>query len=319
MFQSVRTFPVTEVVVIGAVSLTVIAAGIFVVLRIRRKPKDKEKLRRLEVNLNGRLGDATITDITDDAIFYEYSVGGLTYTASQDISQLRELIPADSHRLIGRPASLKYSTQNPANSILLCEEWSRAARHWAGASAELVADGRMVSVTLNRASAAVTRLSRGVCRNFSLAASVYNLRGDANGFRQNGGGDQHDADDRYPAGAADHVHAACQTAPKDCRRKCRSRRPRVSRRSPIGWTSCCAFARIGPSTSTRSRPHARTRRTPQVAIRDTARRRSLHRGRPRTGVCRRGVRHRYRARSRLESGWIADGKVQGREWYSWQT
>ncbi|MGB6944362.1 MAG: hypothetical protein WBE37_18315 [Bryobacteraceae bacterium] len=124
MFQSVRTFPITQAVVIGAVSLPVIAAGIFVVLRIRRKPKDKEKLRRMEVNTSGRLGDATITDITEDAIIYEYSVGGLTYTASQDISQLRELIPADSHRLIGRPASLKYTSQNPANSILLCEEWS---------------------------------------------------------------------------------------------------------------------------------------------------------------------------------------------------
>jgi hypothetical protein len=124
VLQSVSTFPVTQVLVIGAASLPVIAVGIFVVLRIRRKPKDKEKLRRLEVNLHGRLGDATITEIGDDAIFYEYSVGGLTYTASQDISQLREMIPADSHRLIGRPASLKYSTQNPANSIVLCEEWS---------------------------------------------------------------------------------------------------------------------------------------------------------------------------------------------------
>jgi hypothetical protein len=124
VLQSVPTFPVTQLVVIGAVSLPVIAAGIYVVLRIRRKPKDKEKLRRLEVNLNGRLGDATITDITDDAIFYDYFVGGLTYTAAQDISQLRDMIPPEPHRLIGRPASLKYSTQNPANSILLCEEWS---------------------------------------------------------------------------------------------------------------------------------------------------------------------------------------------------
>lgn len=124
MFQSVRMFPLTEAVVIGAASLAAIAAGIFVVLRIRRKPKDKEKLRRLEVNANGRLGDATIVDISDDAIVYEYFIAGLTYTASQDISQLREMIPAESHRLIGRPASLKYSSQNPANSILLCEEWS---------------------------------------------------------------------------------------------------------------------------------------------------------------------------------------------------
>jgi hypothetical protein len=124
VLQSVRAFPVTEAVVIGAVSLSAIAAGVLILIRIRRKPKDKEKLRRLEVNSSGRLGDATIMEISDDAIIYEYSVGGLTYTASQDITQLRELLPPDSHRLIGRPASLKYSSHNPANSILLCEEWS---------------------------------------------------------------------------------------------------------------------------------------------------------------------------------------------------
>jgi len=114
----------TEAVVISAVSLLVAAVAVYVVLRIRRKPKDKEQRRRLEVNSNGRLGDATILEITGDAIFYEYSVRGITYTASQDISKLRELIPGDPQRLIGRPASLKYSSQNPANSILLCEEWS---------------------------------------------------------------------------------------------------------------------------------------------------------------------------------------------------
>ncbi|HTW64138.1 MAG TPA: hypothetical protein VME17_05955 [Bryobacteraceae bacterium] len=113
-----------EVVVIGAVSLAVVTAGAYVALRIRRQPKDKEQRRRLEVNMTGRLGDATILEITEEAIFYEYSVRGITYTASQDITKLRELIPAEPDRLIGRPASLKYSSQNPANSILLCEEWS---------------------------------------------------------------------------------------------------------------------------------------------------------------------------------------------------
>jgi hypothetical protein len=127
--------------VIGAVSLPVVAAGIFVVLRIRRKPKDKEKRRRLEVNLSGRLGDATITDINDDAIIYEYSVRGLTYTASQDISQLHELIPSDSHRLIGRPTSIKYSSQNPANSILLCEAWSGLRLGPANQGSGIVSEG----------------------------------------------------------------------------------------------------------------------------------------------------------------------------------
>lgn len=114
----------TEALVIGAVTLPVVAVGVYIILRIRRKPKDKEQRRRLEVNSNGRLGDATILEITGDTIFYEYSVRGITYTASQDISKIRELIPADPERLIGRPASLKYSSQNPANSILVCEEWS---------------------------------------------------------------------------------------------------------------------------------------------------------------------------------------------------
>jgi hypothetical protein len=124
VLQAGPAFPVTQTLVIGAVSLPVVAASIFAVLRSRRKPKDKEKRRRQELNLTGRLGDATIVDITEDAIFYEYSVRGLTYTAGQDVSKLREMIPSDSHRLIGRPASLKYSYQNPANSILLCEDWS---------------------------------------------------------------------------------------------------------------------------------------------------------------------------------------------------
>jgi len=123
VFETGRAFTLTDLA-IGAVSLSLLAAGAYVVVRIRRQPKDKEKRRRLAVNLHGRLGDATITDANENALFYEYSVRGVTYTASQDISQLREHIATNPERLIGLPASLKYAPQNPANSILLCEEWS---------------------------------------------------------------------------------------------------------------------------------------------------------------------------------------------------
>lgn len=124
MFETGHEFTLTEAITVGAVALSLAAAGLYVVVRVRRQPKDKEKRRRLLVNLQGRLGDATITDATDSILYYEYSVRGVTYTASQDISQLRQQITADLEQLIGRPASLKYSPQNPANSILLCEEWS---------------------------------------------------------------------------------------------------------------------------------------------------------------------------------------------------
>src|SRR5262249_18481599 len=97
-------------------SAALVAIGVYMLARIRRKPKDKEKRRRLSVNMYGRLGDATITEVQGNTVYYEYSVRGVLYTASQDISQLRDHIPTDPEKLIG-PVSLKYSISNPANSI----------------------------------------------------------------------------------------------------------------------------------------------------------------------------------------------------------
>ena len=111
------------VVVLAIVAAVLIVVGLLILYQIRRGPKDKEKRRRQSVNLYGRLGDATITEVLENTIFYSYSVGGVTYTASQDISQLQEQMPADWEKLIG-PVSLKYAPRNPANSIIVCEEWS---------------------------------------------------------------------------------------------------------------------------------------------------------------------------------------------------
>ncbi len=113
-----------ELILILAAALAVLAVGVYFFVRWRRRPKDKEKRRRLTVNQFGRIGDATITDMQGDTLFYSYSVAGVAYTASQDIAALRDQMPADVERLIGRAASLKYAPQNPANSILICEDWS---------------------------------------------------------------------------------------------------------------------------------------------------------------------------------------------------
>jgi hypothetical protein len=107
-----------------AVSAAVLVAlGLWIVSRIRRNSSDRERRRRLAVNARGRLGDATITDIADNTIFYSYTVSGVVYEGSQDISQLRDFIYGDTERVIG-PVTMKYSPRNPANSIILCEEWS---------------------------------------------------------------------------------------------------------------------------------------------------------------------------------------------------
>ena len=118
------SLPSLDLILIVAAALAVIAAGVYLLVRWRRKPKDKEKRRRLMVNQSGRIGDATITDIEGDTLFYTYSVSGVTYTASQDIAALRGQMPENVENLVGAVASLKYTPQNPANSILICEAWS---------------------------------------------------------------------------------------------------------------------------------------------------------------------------------------------------
>ena len=90
----------------------------------RRSPAERERRRRLAVNSRGRTGGATITDFYDGVICYRYFVGGVEYTAFQDLSALVDMLPDDPRTLIERPATLKYLAHNPANSILLCEEWS---------------------------------------------------------------------------------------------------------------------------------------------------------------------------------------------------
>ena len=117
------SLPNLDLVLIGA-SILVLAAGATLLILWHRRPKDKEQRRRLTVNQYGRIGDATITDMQGDVLFYSYSVAGVSYTASQDVAALRDRMPPDMERLIGRAASLKYAPQNPANSILICEVWS---------------------------------------------------------------------------------------------------------------------------------------------------------------------------------------------------
>jgi hypothetical protein len=82
----------------------------------------RERRRRQKIHETGRLGEAYITGFDETSLFYSYSIGGVQYEASQDISGLRGLLPAEPERLLG-VAHMKYLMNNPPNSILLCEEW----------------------------------------------------------------------------------------------------------------------------------------------------------------------------------------------------
>jgi hypothetical protein len=106
--------------------LAIVAAAGFLARRYLRKRPDADEMerRRREVIHNkGKLGDGEIVDFDGAAIVYEYQVAGVGYTTSQDVSKLALLLPTDRMSMVG-PASVRYDPRNPANSIVLCEQWS---------------------------------------------------------------------------------------------------------------------------------------------------------------------------------------------------
>ncbi len=116
--------PNTQLILLAGLALALIALGVWIALNFaKRNPERREKRRRLHVNQVGRLGDALITEASDTFFYYTYSVNGVEYSASQDVTALRQQLPAEPERLVG-VAHLKYAPKNPANSILICEEWS---------------------------------------------------------------------------------------------------------------------------------------------------------------------------------------------------
>jgi len=90
--------------------------------RSRVTPEERERRRRAALVGHGKLTDATLVEINQNVLFYSYVVRGVEYTASQDVSALRALVPRDLSALIA--VGVRYMPQNPANSIVVAEDWS---------------------------------------------------------------------------------------------------------------------------------------------------------------------------------------------------
>jgi hypothetical protein len=114
---------VLEVSMLAVLAVLLIAAGVWLFLSSRQTAAQRERRRRITVNRTGRMGDATIVDVRDCVLFYSYEVRGVAYTTSQDASEFKDLLPSETSNLVG-PTGMKYSSNNPANSIVICEEWS---------------------------------------------------------------------------------------------------------------------------------------------------------------------------------------------------
>ena len=96
--------------------------------REKPTPSELERRRRLHVNRVGRITKGSILEVhdgpgADHLLLYNYEVRGVQYQAAQDISFFRHRLDF-SRVAAGQAASVKYDTQNPTNSIVLCEEWS---------------------------------------------------------------------------------------------------------------------------------------------------------------------------------------------------
>jgi len=75
------------------------------------------------LNLQRRTVEGYLAETGDGALYYQYELAGVEYSASQDVKSLAAVLPEDLTRLMG-PVSVKYDPRNPANSIIICEDWS---------------------------------------------------------------------------------------------------------------------------------------------------------------------------------------------------
>ncbi|MEO7653872.1 MAG: hypothetical protein ABIZ80_25730 [Bryobacteraceae bacterium] len=112
-----------QIIALCTFAAVLATGGIWLIVKCRQTPVQRERTRTAVVHRVGRMGDATITDVREHLLHYSYQVRGVAYTASQDVSALLHKLPEDLAQLIGH-CGLKYSPRNPANSIVVSEEWS---------------------------------------------------------------------------------------------------------------------------------------------------------------------------------------------------
>jgi len=112
----------------GLLSLSVAAIALLAVIGFRAwkasrvTAEERERRRRALLVARGTMADAVLVDVRDDLLFFTYAVRGVEYTASQDISILKTLVPVDLASVLA--VAVKFLPKNPANSIVVAEDWT---------------------------------------------------------------------------------------------------------------------------------------------------------------------------------------------------
>ena len=111
--------------------------------------EEMERKRRLHLNQIGRIAEGQVVELSEHPpltpeprkgffgsnakpladtrprhlVSYTYAISGVTYHTAQDITGLEGQIRFE--RLVaGQPASVKYDTANPTDSIIVADDWS---------------------------------------------------------------------------------------------------------------------------------------------------------------------------------------------------
>ena len=133
----------------GGAAIAALAMIAYAFFRPAVNPYEAERKRRLHLNQIGRIAEGQVVELIEHPpeskesrkglfgksarpladtgprhlVSYSYAISGVTYHTAQDITGLEGQIQFD--RLVaGQPASVKYDTANPSDSIIVADDWS---------------------------------------------------------------------------------------------------------------------------------------------------------------------------------------------------
>ncbi len=93
----------SDAIIILALGILAVAlsALIYRQVRVRRDPVRRERRRRQEVYLTGRLAEGMVLDLDDSCVHYSYTVNSVPYSTAQDFTALEQYLPVDRNSMIG--------------------------------------------------------------------------------------------------------------------------------------------------------------------------------------------------------------------------
>ena len=118
-------YTAVELILVALAAILVLALGLVgyrAWQNSRVTPEERERRRCAHLVAMGKITDAMLVEIRENLVFYSYLVRGVEYTASQDLARFTGEAAVDFSGVSA--LSVKYDPRNPANSIVVAEEWS---------------------------------------------------------------------------------------------------------------------------------------------------------------------------------------------------